>query len=91
MLCSNVLQTHSDLVEVRVLAPTHTRVMRKIRLNKVRELRVDIQRIRDLRDARNLLVFLLVLALPEALLLGLARGGAGVDGRSGAVSPRLGG
>lgn len=60
-------------------------MVREIRLNQVRKLGVNIQWVRDLRHASRLLVLLLALALPELLLLRLARGGAAVEGGAGAV------
>lgn len=61
----------SDLVKIS-LGPAHTRVMRKVGLDKVRKLRVHVERVRDLGHACNLLLLLLALLLPEPLPLRLA-------------------
>jgi hypothetical protein len=60
----------SSDVPILGLRPPHTRVMRQVRPNQVRKLRVDVHRRRYLWDMRHILVVLL--ALPELLAAGLA-------------------
>lgn len=56
----------------------------------MRKLRIDVEWVRDLGHARNLLFLLFALALPELLLLGLAGRGAAVDGGAWAVGEERG-
>lgn len=56
-------QTSSNPIKVRLWSPL-ARVMRKVGLHQVRKLRIDVERIRNLRDPRDLLV---LWSLPELL------------------------
>lgn len=55
-------------------------MVRKVWLDEVSKLRVDVERITDFRHAGRLVLLLFALTLPELLLGGLARRGARVDG-----------
>lgn len=82
LFLSSILTHHLDLVEVS-LRTALARVMRKVRPNEVRELRVDVERAGDLGYVGDIAVAVSTLE-PEATL-GLTASGARVEARSTAV------
>ena len=72
-------QAHLDLVIV-CLRPPYARMMRKVWLDKVCKLWVNVQRVANLRHTCSLFLLLLALSLPELLPRRLAGCGTRVDG-----------
>ena len=82
LFLSSILTRRLDLVEVS-LGTALARVVRKVRPNEVRKLRVDVERARDLGHVGDIAVAVSTLE-PEATL-GLTAGGARVEARGAAV------